>query len=347
MKSIGIIASIALNCALIGYLSLISFKTTSNKDEHKKSAKSSKEHKIAIVTPVSHPSLEKIEYGLRETLAKEGHDSYECVTYNANGSQQLLRAQLEEVLQQKYDLICTIATYPSIMAKELTAKKGITTPIVFAAVADPVRIQLIDGITKSGNNVVGSIETNDYEKQLSLLSNFKPGLKNLLLVYDPSQGSGLELDKQKVMAIAQNLGITVHVVPVYQSNEVYPKTAAAITVADAIIVLIDSTVVCAIDGLIKLCNQHKIPLMTSELDSVKKGATFGFGVPQSDYGVISARLVLQILEQGINPQELQSQLVDQFKLGINHKALNTQGIVLDPMTEFLCSSCMIIQKDQP
>ena len=198
------------------------------------------------------------------------------------------------------------------MAKELTAKKGLNIPVVFAAVANPVDIKLIDSINNSGNNLVGSVEVTDYERQLNVLKYFKPSVKNLLLVYNPAQGSGLETDKQKVPELAIAHGLNLVAVPVYSAQEVYPKAAAYCDTADAIMVLKDNTVVTAIESLVKLGNNHSIPLMTSELKSVSKGATFGLGIHEYDYGVTSAHLAARILNEGLKPTELPSRPVNSF-----------------------------------
>src|SRR4029079_14670238 len=53
--------------------------------------------RVAILIPVSHPSLEKIEQGFKDTLTSLGKNRYQCDVFNAGGNKTLLRAQAEEI----------------------------------------------------------------------------------------------------------------------------------------------------------------------------------------------------------------------------------------------------------
>jgi ABC-type uncharacterized transport system substrate-binding protein len=92
------------------------------------------------------------------------------------------------------------------------------------------------------------------------------------------------------------------------------------------VVLKDNTVVAGLDVLIKLCNQHQIPLMASDLDSPDRGAAFGFGVHEIDFGIEGAKKALQILNKKSSAGDIPVTPVSKFTLKINRDAAQTQGI---------------------
>jgi putative tryptophan/tyrosine transport system substrate-binding protein len=310
------------------------------------SSSAKKVFRVAIMTPISHPSLEQIQKGFVQTL-NDGtkHGAYEFTTYNANGNRTLMYAQAEEIVNKRYDLIFTLGAGCSCMAKEVTSKKKCEMPVVFAAVHTPERLNLIVSKQCSGNNVTGAQEVIDYKKQLDLLLFFKPTIKNILLVYDPSQDVGFETDKKEIAAILAVKNITLHSVEVFQTNEVYSRAAHAITSADAVLVLKDNTVVSAIDGLVKLCGQQHIPLMVTDLDSVEKGAAFGFGVREIEFGILAAQKAKLILEQHKKPSEIPVTGIEEFKIKCNQHNLAAQGISLAPELLFLVTSSEGVRKD--
>ena len=98
--------------------------------------------------------------------------------------------------------------------------------------------------------------------------------------------------------------------------------------ADAVVILKDNTVVTGVEALVKLCDSHHIPLMASDLDSPDKGAAFGYGVHERDFGIEGADKALQILEEGIDTGALLVTPVSMFKLRVNGDAAKKQGVVL-------------------
>ncbi len=338
MKKLIIIAIFGLHVCLTSYLGYLLY-APEKKVVH---ATATRTHRVAILTPVTHPSLEQIEQGFRKTLETDVTANYECTTYNANGNRSLMRSQVEEILQSAYDLVFVITRQPAQMIKEISIKKQHLVPIVFSAVSDPVASGLIASEQSSGNNVTGVIETTDYELQLALLHQLKPGIKRMLLVYDP-QGNFVK-DKQEIETLAAAHGIGVSAIEVYAASEIYGKVSSALSGVDAVMVLKDNTVVSGLDGLIKLCNQHGVTLYATDLDSPDKGAALGFGVQEYDFGVQGAHKAFLILSEGKKPSDIPSTALTVNSIKVNAKAARAQGLSLSREQLFLMSSGIVIQK---
>lgn len=282
--------------------------------------------RIAILTPVAHPSLQQIENGFCKTLNKSDNVHYDISVFNANGDKILLKSQAEAVINNNVDLIFTIGASASQITKELCTKKGKTIPVVFGAVANPVGLGLVKSINKPEGFVTGAIEVSDYETQLNLLLQLKPEIKSILLPYNPTQGAGLERDKNEIAQILSKKNIHLIACEIYNIGEIQGKLAVLIQKVDSVLVLKDNTIVSGIDAIIKLCNIYNKILLTTDLDSADKGAALSFGVKESEFGKQSAFLAKQILENKVNSAKLPCIDTYKNKLKINTKAMHAQGL---------------------
>jgi len=296
---------------------------------------------VAILTPVTHPSLEKIEAAFRSYLANASENQYDCTTFNANGNKSLLHAQAEEISNSSYDLIFTIATQPTLIMKEISTKKKLTTPIVFAAADQPIENRLVQSYQNPGGTMTGVYEHNNFDLQVALLLLIKPAIKKVLIVYNPSQAAGLEQYKSRYEAIFLARNISVDTLEIFQTNEVYQKVSTQLGSGyDLVLVMKDNTVVPAIDSIIKLCSMHHVTLYASDLDSGYKGAALSFGVKEEAFGAQAAMLTTQIIEQGKNPATLACVTPGKEYFLINTKTAESQGILLTKEQLLLFSHLM-------
>lgn len=274
---------------------------------------------IAILTPVTHPSMEQMEKGFIETMEEAHPGKYRFTTYNAQGNKTLMRSMIEEIIRKDHHLVFTLGTIASHMTMENFDKKLIMTPIVFTAVNEPLGLH--------GDNITGVRELLNFPEELDALLRFKPDVKNILLVYNPAE-PGLHNDRLQVAKILGEKNIRLTLVEVFQTNELLAKVSPFIEDADALLVLKDNTVVSGLDLLVKLCDKHSVPLMASDLDSPDRGAAFGYGVYEVEFGVQGAKIALKILEEGLSPKDIPVGAAKEFTLRINENAARKQGIKL-------------------
>jgi putative ABC transport system substrate-binding protein len=300
--------------------------------------------KIAIFEPALHPAIEEISQSFKSTLEHRGTHPYAFNVYNANGNKTLQRAQAEEIINQNYDLIFTIGASCTKIIKELTTKKQLETPVVFCAVDDPVGMEIISSLQDSQNHLTGVIERPDYQRQLAILAILKPTTRTMLIVYDPTHGTGLEKDRQQIIARAATYGITVQAVPIYNAGELQQKVESQLATVDVVLVLKDNTVVAAIDGLIRLCNRYGVTLYVSDLNSCEKGASLAYGVYEKEYGVESALKALLILEESQASHSIPTTALTSYVVAINEPAALQQKLVIEPTMRFLLQSTRFITK---
>ena len=285
-------------------------------------------YRIAIFYPASHPSMDEIVLGIKETMINDGTNHYTFDIYNANGNKTLLRAQAEEIIQGNYACICTIGAICTQTIFELAKKRGVTPPLVFCAVDDPIKMGIAKNLESSGTNATGSIIQDKFDNQFSILLKIKPTTKRVLFVYDPAHGTGLETVRKKIEEILKAKGIELKTVEVYQPNEIQQKVTPMLDGIDVIFVYTDHTVVSGIDSLITLGNRYGITLYTSELNSGDKGAALSYGVQEYEHGREAAKKALAIIEEKKSPSQVSITPVKDFKLKVNTSTMNKQGLPL-------------------
>lgn len=285
------------------------------------------DYRVAIFAPAVHPAMDEIEAGFKDGL-KEGNKSYHFDTYNANGNKTLLRAQAEEIIQKGYDLIFTIGTMCSHTMYTLTSKKGITTPVVFTAVDDPVKLGLVASLETSGNHLTGTTVQDDLEGQCDALLRVKPDTKNVLFVYDPADGAGRDELCSHIAKALEKRGVGCACIQVFQAHEIQQKVMPFIEQADVVLIYTDHTTVSGIDSLIALCNRFGKTLYASDLNSVDKGAALAYGVREFDHGMQAAKKALQILQDGKVPALVPVTPVQEQRLKINTATMQQQGLEL-------------------
>ena len=325
----------ALLAILLGYHFLvqhsqIEFFTKYFRDKSVASGESAKQYRIAVIVPATHNSLEEIQRGFETSLIEKHKINAVFSAFNANGNRVLLRTQIEEVGQQKFDLVFTIGAVATQLTKEVFVKKGLKTPIVFGAVADPVRLGLVSDLNNERNVVTGSAASTNYPLQIDLMFTIKPNIKNVLLVYDPAQSSGLELDCNQVVQLFAQRGAKCKSVEVSNTRDITQKLPLVMNKSiDLIMILKDNTVVPAIDLFVKLCERYGITLLTSDLGSVEKGAGIGFGVREKTFGVDAATCASKILIADLAAGQVPVKVTNAFRFAMNRAAMERQGIQLD------------------
>lgn len=281
--------------------------------------------RVAILTPVTHPSLEEIQAGFVEALEASVDIPIRFDTFNAQGNLVLLRGEVEEVANRNYDLVFAISNSCAQVAKEVMEKRGQATPIVYAAVPRPVDLGLIRSEASSGNQLTGTIELTDYPGLLAILDKLPRPVENMVIPYDP-RIFGLEESKDEIMELARERGIRVTPVPVFQTNEMKVKLEAHMDAADMVLVLKDNTVVSALDVVVKLADKYQVPLVASDLGSHGRGASLSYGVPEQAFGTEAAALAKQILVEQMDPGILASKGISCFELKVDSEAAARQGL---------------------
>ena len=147
-----------------------------------------KKVRVAIVQPMTHTSLDQIRETIIANLAED--TGIEIVTQNANGDTAALTSILQNLKSEKTDIIVPIATSTAQTAKAVY--DGEKTPIVFAAVSDPVAA----GLTGEGSEMITGVSNNiPADEIVKLVYNFQPECKKIGFVYTSSETNSVHLQR--------------------------------------------------------------------------------------------------------------------------------------------------------
>lgn len=296
-------------------------------------------YRIAITMPVLHPALEDIKDGFLNTLK----DTVAVVAdvFVGNGNRALMRAQAEEIITGEYDLVFAITTVCTLLIKEVAEQRGSKIPIIFGAADDPVGNNIVHSLESSGNNITGVTDSKDFDEQVALYRLLLPHIHSMLLVYNPSPG--LIKQRESLQLLCEQKGIMLGLCEILNVSELLTKIESQVHRYDAVLILKDNMVVSGVETIVQVCDRFKVPLIASDLNSVRKGAALAFGVHEGDYGVEAAYQAIAILRDQVLPKDIPVKIMNSFKIACNESALRRQHVPLDPLVLFVMKNSEVIR----
>ncbi|CCU79444.1 ABC transporter substrate-binding protein [Halanaerobium saccharolyticum subsp. saccharolyticum DSM 6643] len=275
------------------------------------------EYEIGISQFVEHPSLDLAREGFIDQLAKEGFVEGENIKIdlqNAQADFSTAQTIAQRFNQNKVDLVLAIAT-PSAQTAANVLKN---TPVLITAVTDPVEAGIVQSMEKPGANITGTTDMNPVAKQLELIRDFLPEVKDIGILYNPGEVNStvqVKLAKEK----AKEMGINLEEATVSNSSEVSLAVSSLVDNVDAIYVPTDNIIVSAMPTVLQTAHNRQVPVFASENNSVEQGAIATLGIDYYQLGKQTGSMAARILN-GSNPAEMPVESSKELKLYINKKS---------------------------
>lgn len=285
---------------------------------------------IAITAIVEHPSLDDIRLGVIDGLASLGYKEGQNLTVNfqsAQGSMATVGQIAKQFVADNPDAIVAITT-PS--AQSLAAATT-SIPLIYTAVSDPVAAKLIDENNQGTQaNITGLSSQLPLEPQVELFTKIKPEAKRIGFVYSPGEANSVAV-KDELAKLLPKYGMTLVEVPANRSSDVADATRSLAGKVDLIYTSLDNGVASAMEAMVQAANELKVPVITSDEFSVRRGATAALGVNDYDFGLTTAKIVADVLD-GKAPSEISPQVMNTLTLFISPKHAAEQGVTVDLTT---------------
>jgi len=292
-----------------------------------RSVPTTKQVHIGITQIATHPGIDAIRKGFIDEMTRLGYQEGKNVTYdqsNAQGDMPIAQSIAQKLAQQRCDLIFAIST-PSAQTVAQTIK-GSSIPLVFGAVTDPVSAGLVTSMEHPGGNITGTSDRWPVDKQFDLLIRLVPGVKKVGLVYNPGEANA-EANLKVVEAVCLARNLEVVKVSVANTSEVQTAAQSLIGRCEAMYVPADNTVIAAMQAVVKVSEQNRIPLLPGVSSNVEQGGFGTLGPDYYDVGVVSAEIADQVLK-GKKAGDIPVATAQRFEYFFNKRSAAATGVVI-------------------
>ena len=247
------------------------------------------------------------------------------VTYdvkNAQGDMSTLNSIASELKTADYDLVVPIVT----PATQAVVNAGVTAPVVFISVTDPVAAGIMVDMAKPDKNATGTSNIVPVDEIFTLAGKLTPDVKNIGILYCSGEKNAV-LTAEKAKTYLDTTDYTYEEVTVASSNEVQQAAQSLAGKVDAIYIPIDSTVQSAMAQVVEAANAAGIPIYGSDPVMVKSGALACVSVSNTQLGERSAEMAYDILN-GKDVSEVPAEAMSDFQYVCSRAAADALSIAL-------------------
>lgn len=275
-------------------------------------------YKVAIVQPMSHTSLDQIRDTIVAKLNASGKQ-VEITTENANGDTSALTTILSNCKAQGVDLVIPIATSTAQSAK--TVFEDSDTPLVFAAVSDPVAA----GLTGEGcQNITGVSNNIPAAEIVKLIFNFQTDCQKIGFLYTSSETNSVSTINA-AKAYCDQEGIAYEETSIANLSEL--QTAVETLLArgvDALYTGNDNSIASAMATYTDAAYAKGVPVYCGADSMVADGGFATIGVNYVQLGNQVANLALKVLD-GASPADLPYETLSDYARYVNMQAASRLG----------------------
>jgi ABC-type uncharacterized transport system substrate-binding protein len=265
-----------------------------------------------------------------DALRKLGWRSGENVVIEyrfAAGDPNLVRSHSVELVAMKPDVILGDGTSATVALRDATK----TVPVIFVQVTDPVGTGLVSSLAAPGGNVTGfsNYEFSMGGKWLEIVRQINPSVKRVGVLYNPQVGPFGKLYAQAISEASMIVNVEIEVALVTDTNGMESFVDSLSPDHEALILLPDIFTVTNQKAIITKVAQRRLLTIYPFPYFVNAGGVVAYGVDQRDLFRRSASYVDKVL-RGESPAALPVQRPVTFRLAVNRKVANAQGILLPP-----------------
>lgn len=293
---------------------------------------------VSITQIVEHPALDATRQGVKDVLNEAGYNEGKNLNWDyqsAQGNVATAGQIAKKFAGDKPDVIVAIAT-PSAQAAASAARN---IPVIFSAVTDPVAAKLVKAWDKPSKYITGVSDLTPIDKHLAIIKDVMPKAKTIGVIYNAGETNSVSII-ELVKKYAPELGFSVVEAVAPKSSDVQTAARSLVGKVEAIYLPTDNTVISAMEGVIKVGEQAKIPVFAGDTDSVKRGAVAAVGFNYYEVGRQTGDIVVKILK-GTSPSDINVQGVDKTELFVNPSAAKRMGITLSE--DFIAKAKEVIQ----
>jgi putative ABC transport system substrate-binding protein len=281
--------------------------------------------KVAIVQLVENGAFKDMREGFIARMRELGYTEDKMVfeEKNASGDMSNLYTIAQGVVDEKADLIVTIAT----PATQAVVNLESDIPVFFISVANPIGAGVITDMQKPDKNATGASNAIPISENFKLAAKLTPETKDFGLIYCTSQVNSVTTIENAKKYLSEN-GYTYKEAVVTASTEVYEAALSLVDQGvDGLFIPNDSVIQDAMEVISQVAKDAKIPVYGSSAVMVNSGAFATISISDPEIGAIVADMVHKHLS-GTPVAEIPAVVVDKFTTVINKTTADAIGVTV-------------------
>jgi len=280
---------------------------------------------LAEKDPETLNRVKAFQLGMRDLGWIEGRNVQ--IEYRFAGTNlESVNTYVAELIRLKPDVIVAQSTAVMVALRRATS----TIPIVFAMLSDPVSQGFISNLAHPEGNITGFsfLESDIVGKWMNLLSDVKPNLSRVALMFNPDTAPFFDTYLRTFKALLQQTSVDVEAVHVRSVADVESAVAKLGREPGSGLIAASDTFILAVRGVIlKAADQHRVPVISPYRQFVIEGSLMSYGPDSADIFRRSASYVDRVLK-GEPPGNLPAQSPVKFELVVNLKTAKALGLSL-------------------
>ncbi len=261
---------------------------------------------------------------------------------NCNADANVMNQIIANFAADNVDLMVGVAT-PVAMAMQ-SATEDSKTPVVFAAVSDPVGAGLVASLEEPGSNVTGSSDNLDTNSVMNLIFAQNPDAKKIGLLYDVGQDSSTAAIEH-AKAYLDDKGVEYVERTATTAEEVALAAQALVSDGvDAVFTPTDNTIMKAELAIYETFADAGIPHYTGADSFALNGAFLGYGVDYANLGRETADMIASILTEGKDPATTPVITFDNGTATVNTEICEKLGLDFDTVSEAFAPYCTRVEE---
>ncbi|MCP3889457.1 MAG: ABC transporter substrate-binding protein [Desulfobulbaceae bacterium] len=280
---------------------------------------------ISVNQFVEHPALDAVLKGFQDYLKEKGIE----VTYNVHNAQANMGTATQiaqQMIGEKADLLVAIATPSAQTCAQALSKApaDLKRPFLFTAVTDPIAAGLVKDLQKPDNGITGVSDLLPIESHIKMVLSYSADIKTLGLLYNAGEANS-KATIAGVKALSKKLGFKTVEATASKTADVYQAAKSLVGRADAVFIPTDNTIISALESVLKVGVQNKLPIFAADVDSVKRGAVAAMGFDYYKHGYQTGALAEKILG-GVKPEDIPVEFQTELQLHINKNFSKQMGL---------------------
>ena len=157
-----------------------------------------------------------------------------------------------------------------------------------------------------------------------MVMEFKSGIKRLGVMYNAGEANSKAVIAT-INELSDEMGFKVVEATAAKTADVYQAAKSLVGRVDAVFIPTDNTIISALESVLKVGVQNKLPIFAADIDSVERGAVAAMGFDYYKHGYQTGAMAEKILK-GASPATIPVEFQKDLQLQINAVYSEKMGV---------------------